>query len=87
MTLNRYRQKDYFCLSPSDASDLNLTGSPISYEYSSLNIKLEKCSDYQEVYNITCKTSAEIDNFFNDIQLNIMYVNSLLDFKDFTDPL
>jgi hypothetical protein len=53
----------------------------MSAEYSYLELRFQQCNQVTQV----CRPQTEMDSYFNDLVISTIYVDSLLDFKDFHD--
>jgi hypothetical protein len=69
-----------YCLDPSQ--DTELAGYPFSNEYQYVSINVKKCVPSA---SLVCKSTAEIDGFFSQHDLKVLYLNSNFNFKDFSN--
>lgn len=76
----------YTCIRDSDSriNDLVLEGTPVSDTYQYIKINLEQCKNGTAT---KCKSQQDIDSYFNDLQMRIVYLNTLVDLKDYETPV
>lgn len=81
----KYELDQRLCLDPAAVSELYVYGNDLSEETSYFTIHVEKCINTTTAK--TCKPQTYIDQFFKDVKLNLIFVNQLMDFKEFNTPI
>lgn len=70
------------CLS--EESETAIKGAPLGDVYQFVDIHLVQCVNS---LSQSCKSQSVIDAYFADLRLNVLYLNQLIDFKDFNEPV
>jgi len=73
------RTAGYLCFEKPEL--IELSGYPLSSEYQYLNIQVDLCS------GASCQSESAMRTFFQNIQLQVVYMNANMNYKDFTDPM
>ena len=64
---------------------MNISGSSFDPTYQYLSLQLLTCTNGSS--SVKCRSQQEIDSYFSNVQLQILYVNTNFDMKDFVSPI